>query len=533
MPDHSGSLTPILPVENDLVEAAAPVNDPEIVLPVSSEQLSQPEQELISIASQAGDSPAQPKARPEIALAADNLTQHELPRSSLRAAITSNRQFSKTSSNYSPQLIQHQPADLERAAEVQSLIARGQMLARQRQLDAARSLISRALQLEPTNAEAWTWLGGLMIDLNLERARLCLKRGLDLDPANERARRGLTYVDEKLQSRGGPVHPDRQMVLAQVEDTVRPVIKIGMEEIVESMRQSGLEPEPHNIPLGGARYRPAIEKGELVMPRVRRRRFRFRIGWPAGAKSRWSRRFFLLMFAVVVVSFISSLFFLYNSASNRLPVENSSGTIAISTPVLSPDESFTARLRYEIGSYNRYLATTRNLRQEVQHGHINWEEYRRNIKNLQSEIRNQKKEVDGLALSATPRLVVLYRELQSIAGLTQLAADNINEGIENTNPENLEESNRQFQEATRRLAELARNMNSVAPMPVTITNVGQPTAEATFSSGAPPPVEPSRPPALPGTLTPGLPLQISVLPAATTSATTATPEPDTIAPAGN
>jgi Flp pilus assembly protein TadD len=353
--------------------------------------------------------------------------------------------------------------ELERAARAQALIAKGQAQARQGQLEQARKLFGQAVQQDPANAEAWTWLGGLLTDLNLERAKVCLTRAVELDPTNERANRGLAQVNSRLEAAGiligetevagennRRVHPSRAIVL------VRPEIKIGLEEIIDKQRQSGLEPDPESIPLGGARLRPAIEKGQLKPYRLGRTRL--------GPLT-------VILGLGTLICIMAALIWLgpFGKTNSETPVTANSAPgglngPAVPTAALSADETFALGIRVEIDRYNKFFLTAHDLRQQVQKGKISWEDYQHASKQLQTDVKNEKKPLDNLALATTPKLIQYYRELQNIATVSNQAIDFTNSGIENTSPEDLEEGNRQFNEAARRLTELLRLLNQQVPL---------------------------------------------------------------------
>ncbi len=379
-------------------------------------------------------------------------------------------------------------AELERAAQVESLIAKGQHLARQQQLDNARRVFSEAVRLDPNHSEAWTWLGGLLIDTNLERAHLCLQRAVELDPGNGRAKRGLAQIESRLSSavasseveitavpsntsqalsllEPAPVveetveEPENQLEEAEGEpEPVRPNnVKIGVEEAIATLRQSGIETDPENIPLRGALIRPAVEKGQLKRPRVRRRRRRKMSGFVQSM-------IVLGLFVVILILGIGA------TVVPPLLVPDSASLTAIANPTETPvpltaDEVFASGIRTEIDHYNRYFATTRTLRLQVQRGKIVWEDYRNNIRSLQKDLRNEKKSLDDLARNATGKLTPYYRQLQSVASIANQAIDFTASGVENTVPEDLEEGNRQFINATSQLVDLSRTLNQASPVP--------------------------------------------------------------------
>jgi hypothetical protein len=152
------------------------------------------------------------------------------------------------------------------------------------------------------------------------------------------------------------------------------------------------------------------------------------------------------------------------------------------------------------------------LRQQVQKGKLAWEDYRRSVHDLQTDIKNEKKAVDSLAAKTTPRLIPYYREFQNVVAISIQAVDYTMSGVENTNPEDLEEGNSQFSDAGRRLANLSTKLNEASPIP---TPVPTPTPRPTVT-----PVPPSKAPQPTGSTT------------AAPDATTAT-SPGAASPAAN
>lgn len=377
------------------------------------------------------------------------------------------------------------PVELQKAAEVQGLIAQAQLHARQGQQDTARKLLGQAVQRDPANAEAWTWLGGLLTEISLEHARLCLNKAVELDPTNDRAQRGLAQVEARLKA---AQPPEQQLSLATLAETTsedtqeqaeatRPDIKIGLEEAVENLRQSGKEADPQNIPLGGARIRPAVEKGELKLLKIRRRRRKLNLNIPKGYRL---SMLVLAMFVIMCLLGATAGVVASLPPPEATPVATPTPE-PTSTPVpLTADESFASRLRLEMDRYNRFFVSARNLRQQVQKGQIPWEEYRQSVRTLQAEVKDQKKSLDSLASGATPKLIPYYRELLTVASTSNQAVDFTVSGVDNTLPEDLEEGSRQFNEATRRLTELNRRLTQASPLPTPVpTATPRPTATAT------------------------------------------------------
>ncbi len=110
----------------------------------------------------------------------------------------------------------------EAKLEAASLVQRGIAAARAGERDEARSVLTRATDLDPENAQAWLELAGVVDDL--QQKRTYLQRALQLKPFDEEARLGLERVEQKLgiTSAAQPAaeetlhctwHPDRETLL--------------------------------------------------------------------------------------------------------------------------------------------------------------------------------------------------------------------------------------------------------------------------------------------------------------------------------
>ncbi|OGO41428.1 MAG: hypothetical protein A2Z04_01090 [Chloroflexi bacterium RBG_16_57_9] len=86
-----------------------------------------------------------------------------------------------------------------------NLVQRGIAAARAGEREEARSLLTRATDQDPDNAQAWLELAGVVEDLQLKRTHL--RRALQLKPFDEEARLGLERVEQKL----GIASPDTQL----------------------------------------------------------------------------------------------------------------------------------------------------------------------------------------------------------------------------------------------------------------------------------------------------------------------------------
>ena len=75
------------------------------------------------------------------------------------------------------------------------LLSKGKQAALIGQRDFAREMLAYVVYLEPTNAEGWLWLSGVVE--YPQQVRYCLERTLRIDPRNQRALRGLEWMDAR------------------------------------------------------------------------------------------------------------------------------------------------------------------------------------------------------------------------------------------------------------------------------------------------------------------------------------------------
>src|SRR6266498_1308450 len=80
----------------------------------------------------------------------------------------------------------------------------------------ARALLTRAIEADERNEQAWLWLSGVVDDPN--DMRTCLHNVLELNPNNTKARQGLAWVDSKY----GPPAPAQIVPPAPSAPTYEP-----------------------------------------------------------------------------------------------------------------------------------------------------------------------------------------------------------------------------------------------------------------------------------------------------------------------
>ena len=83
------------------------------------------------------------------------------------------------------------------AQQAEQLYQRGVAAARGGQKAVAERLLRQAVRLNPQHEQAWLWLSGVLD--KPEDIAFCLRAVIGINPANERAQRGLTLLQQRLQ----------------------------------------------------------------------------------------------------------------------------------------------------------------------------------------------------------------------------------------------------------------------------------------------------------------------------------------------
>lgn len=89
--------------------------------------------------------------------------------------------------------------------EAHHLFQRGMAAARSGNKRLAAGLLTRAVRLDPHNEAAWLWLSGVLDDPH--QVAFCLNSVLKLNPHNDRALRGLRWLEERNLLNGQPARP--------------------------------------------------------------------------------------------------------------------------------------------------------------------------------------------------------------------------------------------------------------------------------------------------------------------------------------
>jgi tetratricopeptide (TPR) repeat protein len=361
------------------------------------------------------------------------------------------------------------PDDVQRLiySQVDNMVEEARELAHAGQKDTALKILSRAVRIGPDHSMAWTWLGGLLIDRNPERALYCLERAYALDPDNIRAEKGLAYIKEILypptpepvvEDENAPVPPELSLV--KVEDESREIepvdpssVKIGLSEVYGKWREKYPQIGIKDIPTGGA---------QVSVPR-RKRRNPSRI--PAQLKlSLW-------LFGGLLIFSIIGVYFLVAKPSFEPPPPTPTAIPVIPTPTPSVEEQYAVRIRAQVERYGSFFERARALQTRFDAGEIRWEALQKGYKELQIEIKEQKKRVDELAGPSVTPLLVIYKGLQEISILSVTSINFMVSGTENISDEDLNEGLRQFSRLSGMLSNISRQLDAVAPIPDITTDI--------------------------------------------------------------
>lgn len=86
-------------------------------------------------------------------------------------------------------------ASSSNSPSISDLLMRGKQAAMTGQRDLAREMLAYVVYLDPSNADGWLWLSGV-VDAP-EQVRYCLERTLRIDPNNARALRGMEWIESR------------------------------------------------------------------------------------------------------------------------------------------------------------------------------------------------------------------------------------------------------------------------------------------------------------------------------------------------
>lgn len=407
-----------------------------------------------------------------------------------------------------------QPLNPDRVLDpADKLIEQAQQLVKKGNKDEAIQLFSQAVALKPTNSDAWMWLGGMLIDHNLERAHFCLQRAVELNPQNQRAKRGLASVTAALKisteiaetennennndvaelsetgnegNEGGvPAHlaivPTEKDSLISSDTTNEVIIedgekaltiastdgeqllpdrttKIGVEEAVAVLREAGIETDPENVPIGGAKIREGLESGTLVAGKHGYRE----------AKLYGIRLTITLLLGLGLVAALG-IWLLVAQPDIQSVI---SPPTPVPTPVLTANQKAADQLRVAFSNYNLYFNNFRSLTQQAVNGKLSWPDFQTQFTNLANQIRSETASVNGIARNITPDLLETYKELQDVAASANVGTEYTLSGIENQQPEDLQAGINNFNKASNLLSDAAQKLQQVVPASATssITN---------------------------------------------------------------
>jgi hypothetical protein len=98
--------------------------------------------------------------------------------------------------------------------QAEQLYARGVAAARGGQKVAAAKFLRQAVRLNPQHEQAWLWLSGVLDDP--QDVAFCLRAVLGINPGNERAQKGLAWIEQQEQQPAATKRPANKIPLATV-----------------------------------------------------------------------------------------------------------------------------------------------------------------------------------------------------------------------------------------------------------------------------------------------------------------------------
>ncbi len=451
----------------------------------------------------AADSGADSTDEPSPLAAANNAQ-----RSQLRAAIKSAANPRAIGTDH---LVSHSDQLIEQA---QQLARKGDSASKEQ----AIQLFSQAVALSPADSDAWMWLGGMLLDQNLERAQYCLQRSVELNPQNERARRGLTSVTAQLaaQTEPAPIEPPVPMFQDEPEVVATPVesqktlalaivpvdtetaadealteladadiadpnaptpaglaivpleaenlalskiqpdrqTKIGLEEAVAVLREAGYETDPATVPTGGAKIREGLESGALIAGKHGIREARL-----------YGLRLTITLLGIMFLLAAVGVFLMIAQPDFKEMLSRTPPPTPVPTITPQPDQRAGTKLRASLANYNRYFLTFQNLTNQAINGKLEWQDFRNQFAELSGKIKTESQNVNAAATLVTPDLLETFKELQNVAATANTAADYTMSGIDHERPEDLQAGMRYFGRATSMLTDTAHKLEGVAPLP--------------------------------------------------------------------
>jgi tetratricopeptide (TPR) repeat protein len=156
--------------------------------------------------------------------------------------------------------------------EIADWLREGITAAKAGQRKRARELLTRVVEQDEGNAQAWLWLSGV-VD-SLEDREICLENVLTIDPENAAARRGLAWVREQMQQSEAQV--PESPVVARAHTPISSAAALLREDFASSRLspQSDLEAIDPSVPIqDSSGSRPLPEPVPESFPAAPRREF--------------------------------------------------------------------------------------------------------------------------------------------------------------------------------------------------------------------------------------------------------------------
>jgi tetratricopeptide (TPR) repeat protein len=127
-------------------------------------------------------------------------------------------------------------------ANVDGMVREGIAAYRAGRKDEARALLMRAVEIDEQNEQAWLWLSAV-VD-SVDEQKICLENVLAINPANERAKQGLSSLDQKSAPapKAPPAQPDDVLAASSFTQPARGPVNNEDDELPSSIEWAPAPP---------------------------------------------------------------------------------------------------------------------------------------------------------------------------------------------------------------------------------------------------------------------------------------------------
>src|SRR6185295_16929048 len=105
-------------------------------------------------------------------------------------------------------------------ANVDGMVREGISAYRAGRKDEARALLMRAVEIDQYNEQAWLWLSAVVE--SVDEQRTCLENVITINPNNERAKQGLSVLEQKTGTSSKSTSSQADDLLANASFTPAP-----------------------------------------------------------------------------------------------------------------------------------------------------------------------------------------------------------------------------------------------------------------------------------------------------------------------